>query len=36
MPTFLFVNDIYSYVKNEGETPSINGIDIFEQICFLF
>ena len=29
----LFVNDIYSYLKNEGETPSINGIDI-EQICF--
>ena len=29
----LFVNNMYSYLKNEGETPSINAIDI-EQICF--
>ena len=29
----LFVNDIYAYLKNEGEPPSISGIDI-EQICF--
>lgn len=29
----LFVNDIYSYLKNERETPSLNGIDI-DQICF--
>ena len=31
----LFVNDIYAYLKNEGEPPSISGIDI-EQICFFY
>ena len=29
----LFVNDIYSFLKTEGDTPSTNGIDI-DQICF--
>ncbi|MEW8548192.1 MAG: reverse transcriptase family protein, partial [Candidatus Thiodiazotropha sp.] len=29
----LFVNDIYSYLNSEDESPSINGIDI-DRMCF--